>query len=986
MTSATRMLRPYVRKEWRTLSQAGLLAVVVALADLARPWPLKLVLDYVILGHEGSFALGQREVLILAAIGAFVLAIALVSATAENASNLWLQRAGERISHHMRVAVYEQLQRLSLRFHEQRQKGDLVTRVTGDANAVGDMFSGSLGSVVQAAVLLLGMLAVTFVLDPLLALVWLAVVPFLAIVAVTFRARIRAAARRQRAEEGAIASVANEALSAMAVVKAFGSEAFELGRIQERSEKRMHLGIEASRLQAHFNGLVGVLSAFGTAAVLVLGVFRVAAGAITPGDLVVFVSYAKKADSPLRHIAREVVKISRSMARAERIAEIMAADELLDQRAGGYAGDRASGEIVFERSSFAYDASRPALRDVSLRVPAGSRVAVIGASGAGKSTLAALVARLYDPSEGRVLVDGRDLRDCSLAWLRDQVGVLLQDTVLFTGSVAENIAYGADVAPQAIVAAAEAAAAHDFVSGLPEGYATELGPQGAGLSGGQRQRIGIARTLLRDPPILLLDEPTTGLDAEAESQLLESLERLMRGRTTILVTHSLELARRADRVLVLDAGRIVAEGPPEELLAEGVPDPRSLRRRNAAHAQPPKPRDAALPQLDRLLEAEAMLPVLARSLSRETAIEELRIARVLYKPHRRIAVHFRALVDERRHDAVARATADGELEAELPRYLEAARKVNGRAPAYPPVAYDNELGAVVSWLPFDATLPALLESPGSLARRLRDAGLSLPGGAEEPHMLGYKPGARVVLRLGDHVVKGYGKDTQFRQALSGLTTSASLGAVGTARYEACFPELRLTVQAAVDGAVPETAAAAAEEAGAVARALQHVAAGPLTESGPETLLAAATRRAALLRAIVPELEGRIEALVARLRTTAPTAQPLVPAHGDFHVDQLLSVAGRLVVIDFDGMCLAPAALDVATYLADVVRGRGADLEAIEQVRAPLLRGYGGCPPALAWHLAALVLTRAPHPFNRFVPAWPERVEGMVRTAEEVLAA
>ena len=657
MTSATQLLRPYVRKEWRTLSGAGLLAVAAAVADLARPWPLKFVLDYIVLGHPGGFALGTSELLILAGIGGFVLAIALVSALAENASSLWLQRAGERISHEMRVNVYDRLQRLSLRFHEQRQKGDLVTRVTGDANAVGDMFATSLGSVVQATVLLLGMLVVTFILDPLLALVWLAVVPLLAVVAFTFRVRIRTAARHQRAQEGAIASVANEALSAMAVVKAYGSESFELGRVQERSEARMHLGIQTSRLQAHFNTFVGILSAIGTAAVLVLGVVRVASGAISPGDLVVFVSYAKKADSPLRHIARESVRIARSMARAERIAEILAADEVLEERPGAYHGGRAAGEVVFERVSFAYDPSRPALREVSVRVPAGSRLAVIGASGAGKSTLGALVARLYDPVEGRVLIDGRDLRDCSLEWLRTQVGVLLQDTVLFTGSVRENIAYGEDVSPEAVVDAARTAAADEFVAGLPRGYETELGPQGVGLSGGQRQRIGVARTLLRDPPILLLDEPTTALDAEAEAQLLEGLEQLMRGRTTILITHSLELARRADRVVVLDAGRIVAEGEPDVVLAEAAPGLGSPGPTRARTAVPPDP---ALPQLNRLLETDEMVPVLARSLGRHAVLEDVRIARVSYKPRRRIAVHFRAVVDGRRHDAVVRASANGE--------------------------------------------------------------------------------------------------------------------------------------------------------------------------------------------------------------------------------------------------------------------------------------------------------------------------------------
>jgi ATP-binding cassette, subfamily B, bacterial len=981
MTSATQMLRPYVRKEWRTLSGAGFLAVAAALADLARPWPLKLVLDYIILGNAGSFALGAREVLILAGIGLFVLAIALVSAVAENLSSLWLQRAGERIGHDVRVGVYDRLQRLSLRFHEQRQKGDLVTRVTGDANAVGDMFASSLGTLVQATVLFLGMLVVSFVLDPLLALVWLSVVPFLAFVAFTFRVRIRAAARSQRAQEGAIASTANEALSAMAVVKAFGSESFELERVQEQSERRMRLGIEASRLQAHFNGLVGVLSSIGTAAVLVLGVFRVASGVITPGDLVVFVSYAKKADSPLRSIARETVRIARSMARAERIAEILAADEVLEERPGAYRGGRAEGEIVLEHVSFAYEPARPALEDVCLRVPAGSRLAVVGPSGAGKSTLGALVARLYDPTAGRVLIDGRDVRDCSLAWLRDQVGMLLQDTVLFTGSVEENIAYGADVEPEAVSAAAEAAAADAFVAKLPAGYDTELGPQGVGLSGGQRQRIGVARTLLRDPPILLLDEPTTALDAEAEAQLLEGLERLMQGRTTILVTHSLELARRADRVVVMHAGRVAAEGPPEVVLAEGLPGPDSRRR---PPVRPPVPLDPALPQLNRLLEAEAMEPVLAASLGGDTAIEELRVARVSYKPRRRVAVHFRALVKGRRHDAVARAsTKEAELTTAVPNDL--ADEVNGRSPATTPVRYDDEVGAAVSWLPFDAALPALVEPPGRLVQRLRKSGLEIPGGAEEPHMLGYKAGARVVLRVGDHVLKAYGKDSQFGRALAGLTASSALESIPTARYEASFPELRLTVQSAVDGAVPDDAADAAEEAGALARRLQQAPLRAAIEVGPRKLLAVAARRAALVEAIVPESWERVRSLLGALREAAPNGGPLVPAHGDFHVDQLLRVRGELVLVDFDEMCLAPAALDPATYLADVVRGRGSDLDAIEAVRRPLLAGYGGCPSGLDWYLAAVILMRAPHPFHRLTPAWPERVAGIVGVAESVLA-
>jgi ATP-binding cassette, subfamily B, bacterial len=307
------------------------------------------------------------------------------------------------------------------------------------------------------------------------------------------------------------------------------------------------------------------------AVVLVFGTFRVAAGAITPGALVVFVQYSRKVYSPLKDIAKQSSKVARRMARADRVAEVLSADQVLEDRPGAAAGGRAAGQVALDRVSFAYDPARPVLEDVSLHVRPGEHVAVVGASGAGKSTIGALIARFYDPVSGRVEIDGRDARDWSLQWLRDQIGILLQDTVLFTGTVAENIAYGATATREEIVEAAKASGAHDFISRLPGGYDEPLGPQGVGLSGGQRQRLGIARVLLRNPPILLLDEPTTGLDALSEANLVGSLRALMRGRTTIIVTHSMSLAATADRVLVVDAGRIVQDGTPAALLAARGP-------------------------------------------------------------------------------------------------------------------------------------------------------------------------------------------------------------------------------------------------------------------------------------------------------------------------------------------------------------------------------------------------------------------------------
>jgi ABC-type multidrug transport system fused ATPase/permease subunit len=554
------MLRPHVVRRWKALAGAGGATAALTAADLAKPWPLALIVDRLLAHRTAPFTLDAGDARLLAAVAAVVLAIAVVEAVAQYASDLWLQAAGERISHDLRVRVYEHLQRLSLGFHQGRQKGDLVTRVTGDVNAMGELFSQSLGEMVQAALMSAGMTVVLLVIDPVLALVALATAPLMATLSYVYRRRIRSQARERRAQEGHIASIASEALSAMAVVKAFGSEGYESRRVREGSERRLASGVAVARLTARFDGLVGSVKAISTAAVLVVGAIRVSHGAITPGELLVFASYTRKAQSPMRSFAREMTKIAASMAKADRIAELLAADDVLPEPPGAYRGGRAAGDVALEDVSFGYGAARPVLSGVSLRVRPGERLALMGPSGVGKSTLGALVARFFDPTEGRVTIDGRDARECSLAWLREQVAVVLQDTVLFSGTVHDNIAYATDASREDVVAAARAAAAHEFICGLPMGYDTDLGPQGAGLSGGQRQRIGVARTLLRDPPVLVLDEPTTGLDADSETAVLDGLRALMRGRTTILITHSPRLASTADRIVQLGGGGVTPSG------------------------------------------------------------------------------------------------------------------------------------------------------------------------------------------------------------------------------------------------------------------------------------------------------------------------------------------------------------------------------------------------------------------------------------------
>jgi len=559
------LVRGLVVPHWRAFAGAAATTVLVTAAEILQPFPLKWALDHLLEGRSAGAGLSGSDLRLLLELAAAVLAIAAAGALGSFGGNLLLRRAGERIAHTLRVRTYEHLQRLSLAFHDRRQKGDLVTRLTEDCNQVGEMFAESLGAIAQSWLVLIGMAAVSLAIDPPLAAALFLVAPPLSFVTVHYRRRLKEGARAQRSREGEIASLAGESLSAMRVVKAFGSESFEGARVADRSADRLRFGIQVAGLEARYGGLVELLGALTMAIVLVVGSWRVASGAISAGALVVFAQYARRMYAPLKDIAKQSTRVSKAMARAERVADVLAADDVLAERPDAWAQGRATGLVELDDVRFGYDPARPVLNGVGLRVEPGEVLAVVGPSGAGKSTIAALIARFYDPTGGVVRLDGRDARDCSVEWLREQLGLLLQDTVLFSGTVADNVAYGLRASRTDVEAACRAAGAHDFLSALPDGYDTVLGAQGVGLSGGQRQRIGIARVLLRNPAVLLLDEPTTGLDAVSEAHVVRSLRRLMHGRTTILVTHSMTLARQASRVAVLEAGRVVECGTPAEL-------------------------------------------------------------------------------------------------------------------------------------------------------------------------------------------------------------------------------------------------------------------------------------------------------------------------------------------------------------------------------------------------------------------------------------
>jgi energy-coupling factor transporter ATP-binding protein EcfA2 len=586
-----------------------------------------------------------------------------------------------------------------------------------------------------------------------------------------------------------------------------------------------------------------------------------------------------------------------------------------------------------------------------------------------------------------VLIDGHDLRECRVRWVRNQVGLVLQEGVLFTGTIADNIAYGIVATPEQIVEAARSAAAHEFIEKLPDGYATMLGQRGVGLSGGQRQRIAIARTILRNPPILVLDEPTTGLDAESEAAVMEGLDALMRGRTAIMITHSPALAASADRVVEVGEGRILRSGTPQELAG----DLQNIRAEvdagesvTASRVAPPL--DSALPQMSTLLDPAAMALVLQRQLGTDAALSRVVIRYLRYKPRKSLVVHYDVTVGDGLFDAVATIASRRNLEswAREPEYRRLAELVDGRSPALRPLNFEPELHALIQWLPLDISMPALAQHPLQLRTTLQRAGVSIASDGDWVKLLAYKPGRRAVLRLDDHVIKIYAGDVEFAGAIAGLEGSSRLTRLRIPQREAVLPDLHLTCQALLPGQPPARGADPARAAGAVLALLHRERVPGLRLFTHSDQLRAARGSAGSVTAVVPELEPRLRGLLRTLELTIPEQSSLVPAHGDYHSNQLLEIDGEFAVIDFDEMCSASSALDLSSYVAHHVNGGMGDLTAASVALEGLVAGYGLRPHALAWYLSTSILRRSPFPFRLMEPNWALRIERMVAAAEEAL--
>ena len=571
-------IRELLKPHNKALALGVLAAVGDGIANLLAPLPLKIVLDNVLKSKTGgdwlssfifSFA-GSNRLAVINFAAIAVMVIALFGAFCAYSEKLLTTSVGQWVMHDLRQRVYFHIQRLSLAFHDQKNTGDLLSTVTSDIDSIQTFITSGLLDAFINVLTLVGMISVMFYINWRFTLIALSVTPFLALVVFKYTRSIKQAAREVRKKEGEIASVIQEVLSSMRVVKAFAREDYEVHRLEEESLENVEIALRARGIKARLSPLVEVIVAVGTGLVLWFGARLVLAGSLSAGSLVLFIWYLGKMYKPMQDLSKMTDAYSRAAIAYERIREVVNMQGEIRDAPGARKVSRLRGAIEFEDVTFGYDPDSPTLEHVSFRIEPGQVAAIVGPTGAGKTTIVSLIPRFYDPVSGSVKVDGIDVRHLQQQSLRKHMSVVLQDSILFQGSVWQNIAYGKPNATRAeIVKAAELANASEFIERMPQGYDSQIGERGATLSGGQRQRIAIARAVIRNTPILILDEPSSGLDAESERLVFDALDRLMKGKTSIVIAHRLSTIRSADIIFVVKDGKVVESGSHDELAAAG---------------------------------------------------------------------------------------------------------------------------------------------------------------------------------------------------------------------------------------------------------------------------------------------------------------------------------------------------------------------------------------------------------------------------------
>jgi len=567
---------PLFLAHWRKILLALLTMVLDAALAVMRPWPLKVVIDRV-LSHKPSRVplihtwldnAPFTKMQILYGSCAAVLLIAVITGLTAYCYTRLLGNVGQRFVFELRRDLFAHMQRLSLRFHDTQRTGDLTNRLTSDIQSIQDFIVTGIITFGSNTLLLVSMALLMFWLNWRFALATLSVAPLMFWIVYRNKRLIKRANRKARASTGLLASLAQETLASIRIVQGLAQEDQLDERFHVQSESGLHALLESVRYQARIASVVDFLSAIGLTMVMWYGAKSVLDGRLTTGDVIIFFAYVNGFYSPMKAISRSANTFTKASIAAERIVEVLRhRSEVRDGKRARRA-PQFKGAIEFRDVSFEYEPGVIVLSHINLRIAPGEKLAIVGATGAGKSTLVSLVPRFYDPGAGAVLMDGENIQNYSLRSLREQISLVLQDSLLLSGTIRDNIAFGrTDASDEEICAAAATANADEFIRRLPQGYDTTVGERGITLSGGQKQRIAIARAVLRNTPVLILDEPTSGLDANAERTVMNALEHAAAGRTTLVIAHRLSTVRLADRIIVLDGARIVEEGSHEELLA-----------------------------------------------------------------------------------------------------------------------------------------------------------------------------------------------------------------------------------------------------------------------------------------------------------------------------------------------------------------------------------------------------------------------------------
>jgi ABC-type multidrug transport system fused ATPase/permease subunit len=574
-----RLIRSLIRPYWISLTAILVAMLVQTVMSVAGPWPLKIVLDNVIGSHKLSpwldhllrpLLAGGSKMQIAAAAALAAILIAVAGAIASYVANYYTTSVGQWVANDLRMRTYHHLQQLSLSYYDTHESGTLLSTITADVQTIQSFASSSTLDILVDMFTIVGMLSIMFWLSWDFTLIAVAVTPFMLLLVSRFKKAVKKATHEVRKQQSKIVAVVDQGLQSRRVIKAFGRQNLEEEELSEVSKATVEAALKARRIKALLSPIVTIAVALCTGLVLFRGSALILAGAMTVGALTVFLSYLNKFFKPVQDLATMTNTIAQTAVAVDRIRAILDAETVIPERPEARDPQPLSGEVVFENVAFSYNADAQVLRDVSFRIKAGQTVGVVGPTGGGKSTIVSLIPRFYDPTGGKVHIDGVDIRDYKLKGLRNQIGYVLQETVLFRGTVADNIAYGrAGATKKEVMEAAKLANADEFIAKMPHGYDTMVGERGDTLSGGQRQRIGIARAIIRNNPILILDEPTAALDTESEKLVMEALERLMKGRTVITIAHRLSTIRDSDKIIVLKDGVVAEEGTHDELIALG---------------------------------------------------------------------------------------------------------------------------------------------------------------------------------------------------------------------------------------------------------------------------------------------------------------------------------------------------------------------------------------------------------------------------------